>query len=129
MKIRCYSMGFILKNTRAVDFSRSKFISGAVNLEKIKDEHSMFRIMETSKDYRDLILSKENSGRLVANIDNSIALFYEDMSGYSLDDKPDKNTQYIAIIKSEVLFNKIKECIENNSYVNNFVFNFVDIKK
>lgn len=122
-------MEFILKNSRAIDFSRSKFISGAVNLEKIKDEHSMFRIMETSKDYRDLILSKENSGRLVANIDNSIALFYEDISGDSLDDKPDKNTQYIVIIKSEVLFNKIKECIENNSYVNNFVFNFVDIKK
>lgn len=99
-------------NSKNRNISNTRYLNGIVapNI----DEHRMFKECLSQDEY-DLSVYKHNErGTLIANIDNKLALFYEDSSGASLDDSI--FTDFSVIIKNDDLYNKLRDEIKFGQY-------------
>lgn len=116
-----YLQDYILSNIREVDLTRSRYLTGIMNFEKCKPEHSMFKEAEDLAQFEKEVADKKLRGTLVAYIPEKIALFYE-CNGVNLDEHPDTRFSHIVIIKNAEYYEEIVKQIKNSSYKVNFVF-------
>lgn len=122
-KVSVYLQDYIIKNNGKINFLKTKYINGAVNIDIEREmifEHGMFRPCNGVQEYREYVRGKDDKGTLVCNIPDRIALFFEDSNGTKLDDAP--NLDYIVIIKTKSIFDEFKKEISSGQYKDYFQF-------